>query len=68
MVSSILDLMRKLPMCRGKDTATHVCEHQACYSGCSAQEGTMDDVPGPQIDLMDEDRIGFGSGRPKRRR
>lgn len=33
------------------------------------QEGMLlDDVPGPSTDLMDEDRIGAGSGRPKRRR
>ena len=33
------------------------------------QEGMLlDEVPGPSTDLMDEDRIGAGSGRPKRRR
>lgn len=33
------------------------------------QEGMLlDEVPGPSTDLMDEDRIGASSGRPKRRR
>lgn len=37
---------------------------------CVLQEGMLLDEPvGPSMDhTMEEDRIGFGSGRPKRRR
>ena len=38
-------------------------------AAAGVQEGmVLDDLPGPSADLMDEDRIGGGSGRPKRRR
>lgn len=31
------------------------------------QDMQIDDVEGPSLDAMVEDRIGVGSGRPKRR-
>lgn len=31
------------------------------------QDMQVDDVEGPSLDAMVEDRIGLGSGRPKRR-
>lgn len=34
---------------------------------CIVQDMQIDDMEGPSLDAMVEDRIGIGSGRPKRR-